>query len=257
MIRYFAQIQYLGTNYSGWQFQPNAITIQQVLEFQLNKLLRKETKIMGCGRTDSGVHASMFYFHFDHEDILENQFLFKLNLMLPVDIVAVEIRNVNDDAHARFDAISRSYKYFIHRHKNPFNQGQSYYYPFLFKNDLAKLNEVAQLLLEYKDFFPFCKSNTDVKTTICDLTESFWDISDDQLVYSISADRFLRGMVRLIVGCCINVALGKITINDVKNAIEKGQRLKKDLSVPAEGLFLTNVSYPTSIYKVGIDPYIY
>lgn len=255
MHRYFVRLQYKGSNYSGWQFQPNAITVQECIETCLNKILGSQIRIVGCGRTDAGVHASDYYFHFDSGAKLPHQFKFKLNMMLPKDISFTEVFEVTDKAHARFDAMSRSYEYRIHKNKTPFNIGLSYYYPHLFSHDLAKLNEMASLFLAYDDFYTFCKANTDVKTTKCQLTRSEWLISDESLTFHITADRFLRGMVRLVVGCCINYALGKISIDEVQKALTKRERLRKDLSVPAEGLYLCDIIYPDAIHREETVPY--
>lgn len=257
MDRYFARLKYRGTRYAGWQSQPNANTVQDEIESKLSILLRKHTKIMGCGRTDAGVHASDFVMHFDARGQLDENLIFKLNMMLPDDIVITKIDKVNDAAHSRFDAISRSYEYHIHRRKDPFNQGHSYYYPHLFTHDLQMLNECSNLLINYADFYTFCKTNTDVKTTLCTLTKSEWVVSESDLTFHITANRFLRGMVRLIVGCCLNVTTGKLSIDDVIAALSKTERLKRDLSVPAEGLFLTDISYPESIYIKESPPYVY
>lgn len=257
MVRYFVALQYNGSQYSGWQLQPNAPTIQQEIEDKISKLLGYHVPIMGCGRTDAGVHALDFFFHMDTENALDEQFIFKMNMMLPKDVALKNAFQVKEKAHARFDAISRSYTYHIHRLKNPFNYGLSYYYPHLFTFDLSVLNDVASLFLNYDDFYPFCKTNTDVKTTKCSLTKSLWEIQEDTLTYQVSANRFLRGMVRLMVGCCINVTMGKLTLEEVDLALKSSHRLQKDLSVPAQGLYLRDIQYPETIHKAGSPPYIY
>jgi tRNA pseudouridine38-40 synthase len=245
--RYFVQIQYKGTNYSGWQNQPNSKTIQQEIESNLSKVLRVPTSIVGCGRTDSGVHASDYFFHFDGvvDDI--DHLVFKLNRMLPKAIAILSMFRVKDRAHSRFDALQRSYQYHIHKVKNPFLNGLSYHKPQVFESNLDLLNETAGTFLLYRDFFTFCKSNTDVKTTFCHVQKSEWEISEGRLVFHVTADRFLRGMVRLMVGCCVNVAAGKLDLFEVKAALEEKRRLAKDLSVPAEGLFLSKIEYPKDI----------
>lgn len=248
MNRYFAQIQYKGTNYAGWQYQPNALTIQEVLEVNLSKVLRKETKIVGCGRTDAGVHASDYYFHFD-AIVDDLDFLtFKLNRMLPKAVAVLKMLQAKNRAHARFDAERRSYEYRINKIKDPFRNGLSYHKPQVFDSDIKLLRKTAATFLNYNDFFTFCKSNTDVKTTLCDVQRCEWEISDENLIFHVTANRFLRGMIRLMVGCCINVANGKIELQEVVNALEEKRRLKKDLSAPAEGLFLSKIEYPASIF---------
>lgn len=247
MQRYFIQLQYNGTNYSGWQSQPNAATVQDEIEKQAAKLLGGLITVTGCGRTDAGVHASDYWMHFDSEKTLNDQFIFKMNMMLPPDISFLMIKQVDTGVHARFDAVSRSYEYKIHRVKNPFNLGLSTYLPQLFRYELEVLNDVASLFLNYTDFNTFCKTRTDVKTTMCLLEESYWEISKDQLVYHVTANRFLRGMVRLMVGACINVAMGKLKMEEVKFALDQKERLKKDLSVAAEGLFLSKITYPEGL----------
>lgn len=248
MKRFFARIQYKGTNYAGWQYQPNALTVQEVLETNLSKVLRVETKIVGCGRTDSGVHASDYVFHFDMQYHDIKALKFKLNRMLPNAIVICDIYEVNPKAHARFDAVSRSYEYHINRIKNPFANGLSYYKPQVFDSEIALLRETASIMPVFEDFFTFCKSNTDVKTTLCDIQRCEWEISDDKMVFYVTANRFLRGMIRLMVGCCINVANGTVELAEVKNALEEKRRLRKDLSAPAHGLFLSKIVYPKAIH---------
>ena len=248
MKRFFVQIQYKGTNYAGWQNQPNALTIQEVLEINLSKVLRVETKIVGCGRTDSGVHASDYVFHFDAEEFELELLKFKLNRMLPNAIAILDIVEVNPKAHARFDAQMRSYEYHINRYKNPFANGLSYYKPHVFESNIDLLSKTADIISTYEDFFTFCKSNTDVKTTLCDIQRCEWKVCDDKMVFYVSADRFLRGMIRLMVGCCINVANGKLELKEVKSALEEKRRLIKDLSAPAHGLYLSKIVYPDSIH---------
>ena len=247
MKRYFIGCSYRGSNYSGWQSQPNAPTIQDAIEERMEKLMGKNIPIIGCGRTDAGVHASDYVFHFDTEDALDDHFIFKMNMMLPKDIALKNLNQVPQEAHARFDAVSRSYEYYIHGRKDPFLTGLSYYYPHLFRQDLQALQEVASIYLKYKDFNTFCKSKTDVKTTLCEISQAEWMINGNKLVFHITANRFLRGMVRLMVGACINVVLGKLSIEEVKAALEEQRRLKKDLSVPAEGLYLSAIKYPQGL----------
>lgn len=243
--RFFANISYNGTNFAGWQKQNNAMTVQQTIEEAFHLATKKEIPIVGCGRTDTGVHASDYYFHFNLE-VEDTSFLKKkLNHILSEAIAINKIIEVPADAHARFDAMKRSYTYHLAFQRDPFLYDFEWYYPYG-KLNLDLLNEAASLLLNYKSFFPFCKSKTQVKTMDCDLMEAYWEANEDEtkLKFHISANRFLRGMVRLIVGMCINVASEKITLNEVREALEKQVRLDKSYSVPATGLFLDKIEYP-------------
>lgn len=247
MKRFFVKIQYKGTDFSGWQSQPNACTIQDEIESQLSKIFQRDVAIVGCGRTDAGVHASDYVFHFDGDVDDPAHLTFKLNRMLPPSIAVLKMVEVNADAHARFSAEKRSYEYHIHKLKSPFLYDLSFHNPSLFNANIDLLKETAGSFLLYNDFNTFCKSNSDVKTTKCKLMRSEWEFRDTKLIYHVTADRFLRGMVRLMVGCCINVAQGKITLVEVRKALEKKERLNHDLSVPAKGLFLSKIEYPSSI----------
>lgn len=245
-MRYFSELAYNGTNYCGWQIQPNGITVQETLEKAFSTILRTSIAITGCGRTDTGVHASQFFIHFDFEETFPKGFLNRINKFLPKDILIKRIFEVASDAHSRYDAYHRSYEYHIYFHKNPFGLETSYHFPFAEKLDINKMQQAADLLLKYEAFFPFCKAHSDAKTMLCDVRRAEWifDQKEKKLVFHISANRFLRGMVRLIVGMCLNVGLGKLAIADVQLALDQQIRLKKDLSVVAKGLFLTEVKYP-------------
>jgi len=247
--RYFAELSYLGTRYSGWQKQPKAVSIQEVIEQKISKILRTEIEVVGCGRTDAGVHAKQYFLHFDYEKELPNGFINRLNKMLPKDIAFKKVAEVEPNAHARFDANHRAYEYHVGFYKNPFTTNTAFHFPFAEKLDLEKLQEAADLLLSYEAFFPFCKSNSDVKTMNCDLKRAEWifDAEKEALVFHIAANRFLRGMVRLIVGMCLNVGLGKISIEQVKSALDTQTRLSNSYSVPPQGLFLTDIRYPFEI----------
>ena len=199
-MRYFVELSYNGTNYCGWQRQPDAPSVQQTIEEEFSKILRQTIAVVGCGRTDTGVHAKQYYLHFDYEDALPENLLFRLNKMLPKDIAIHKIQDVAADLHARFHATHRAYEYHLVFDKSPFEQETAYYHGPAARLDITKLQEAAQLLLDYKEFFPFCKSNTDVKTMLCDIRRADWEIQDKRLIFHIAADRFLRGMVRLIVG---------------------------------------------------------
>ena len=243
-MRFFAELAYNGTNYCGWQRQPKEITVQEVLEFAFSTILRKEVRLTGCGRTDTGVHASQYFAHFDFEKAIPSGFIGRINKFLPKDIVVKKIIEVESNAHARFDATQRSYEYHLSFYKNPFHINTIFHYPFAEQLDLNLMQEAASLLLNYKAFFPFCKSKSDARTMFCDLRRAEWQLKDNGvLVFYISANRFLRGMVRLIVGMCLNVGLGKTSLEEVKTAMEQQVRLKKDFSVSPKGLYLTEVKY--------------
>ena len=245
-MRYFAELAYKGTNYCGWQTQPNSPSVQETIETAFSTILRSTIKIYGCGRTDTGVHATQFFIHFDFDSSFPKGFVSRINKFLPADIAIKRIFDVAQEAHARFDAYHRSYEYHISFQKDPIQIDTIYYYPFAKQLDIAKMQQAASLLLTYKEFFPFCKSNSDANTMKCDLSRAEWvlDESRGRLIFYIAANRFLRGMVRLIVGMCFNIGLGKITLSDVKKAMDQQIRLKKDLSAAAHGLFLTEIKYP-------------
>lgn len=245
-MRYFAHIQYNGAKFCGWQRQPNDQTIQGEIEDILTKVFRSETPIVGCGRTDTGVHASSYYFHFDTIEPLHPDFAKKITGILSDGIVIRSFVPVDDEAHARYDATARSYVYHITKHRDPFRLDTSYHFPFYDQLDIALLQSSAQLLLGYEDFFPFCKTHSDVTNYKCQLRQCEWRVSQsgEELTLYVSSNRFLRGMIRLIVGMCLNVGLGKISIDDVKSAMEDQTRLSKALSVPPNGLFLCDIQYP-------------
>ena len=250
--RYFIKLAYNGEKYHGWQTQPNAPSVQQTINEAISTILQQKINIVGCGRTDTGVHAKEFYAHFDLgisiSDNLEN-ITNRLNHFLPKDISIFKIIPVKPDMHARFDAISRSYKYLISTRKDPFYKDFSYYLhePL----DVAKMNEAAKILFEFKDFTSFSKVHTQVKTNNCRIMEAFWEETGHLLVFNITADRFLRNMVRAIVGTLLDVGRGKITINDFRQIIESKNRSNAGYSVPAKGLFLTHIQYPEGIESLA------
>ena len=247
MSRFFIEISYKGTNFSGWQRQDNAISIQEKIENTLSKLYNKSIYIVGCGRTDAGVHAKQYFFHVDLDEhrFSDIDLNYKLDMMLGKDIAVRNVIQVHNDAHARFDAISRSYQYVISFRKDPFKYGLYYDYDQAEKPDLEQLYIAANLIKEYKAFYPFCKSNSDVENYNCDIRNIKWtQVSKDILVFEISANRFLRGMVRLLVGMCINVATNKLTLEELRSSMDSQQRLTRPWSVPAEGLFLSSITYP-------------
>ncbi len=243
-MRYFAELAYNGARFFGWQRQPSQISVQETIEHALSTILRSEIAIIGCGRTDTGVHAKQYFIHFDFEGEFPRAFLRRLNKFLSADVVIYQIFPVAAEAHARFDARLRAYQYHICFEKDPFAQETIYFFPFSKQLNISKLQEAASLLLQYQDFYPFCKSNTDLRNMKCQLFRSEWEYDgDDRLVFHIAANRFLRGMVRLIVGMCINVGLGKLELPEVQVALEGQTRLRTSLSAPALGLFLTKVEY--------------
>ena len=248
MMRFFITLSYDGTRYHGWQIQPNGDSIQQRLQEALSTLLRQPIEVVGAGRTDTGVHAKMMVAHFtisQFDNLTISQFdniAYKLNRLLPPDIAVQEVRQVAEDMHARFSATSRTYHYFIHTRKDPFLQAYSWQVPY--KLDFEKMNEAAQVLLEYKDFTSFSKVNTDVKTNLCDLKEAYWkEASPGQWRFTITANRFLRNMVRAIVGTLVEVGRGKLTIEDVRRIIEAKDRCLAGESVPGKALFLVDIKY--------------
>jgi tRNA pseudouridine38-40 synthase len=246
--RYFIKLSFKGTNYHGWQIQPNASTIQQVLNEDLSLLLGEKIKVTGCGRTDAGVHARVFYAHFDCSsgEPLEPGFPFRINGKLPGDIAIHQVKPVIHDAHARFDAISRSYEYHISLIKDVFNSECSHY--IYGELDYSSMQQAGEVLKDYTDFTSFSRVDTDTKTNLCRIREARWDIYPDQLVFTIQADRFLRNMVRSIVGTMLDIGFGRIGLNDFRKIIENRNRSDAGTSAPARGLFLTDVQYPPETF---------
>jgi len=242
-MRFFITLSFDGTNYHGWQIQPNSDSVQQRLQEALSTLLRQPIEVVGAGRTDTGVHARMMVAHFDWEELIDGkQLAYKLNKFLPQDIAVQEVRLVDEEKHARFSATSRTYHYFIHMRKDPFQQAYSWQVPF--KLDFEKMNEAAKVLLEYKDFTSFSKVNTDTKTNLCDVKEAFWEeFAPDRWRFTITANRFLRNMVRAIVGTLVEVGRGRLRLEDVRRIIEAKDRCSAGESVPAKGLFLVDIKY--------------
>ena len=249
MSRYFLQLSYDGSDFHGWQIQQNANTVQASLDSALSMYFCKKIRTIGSGRTDTGVHASFFVAHFDCacNNLDENQdiHLYKLNSILPQSIVLKKIKKTSDSAHARFDAISRTYCYYMHHKKNPFLQNYSVY---LVGNiDLELMNEAAKKLFNYTDFTSFSKLHTDVNNNNCKISEAFWSIKGEQFVFQITANRFLRNMVRAIVGTLLDVGRKRINVDDFCKIIEQKDRCYAGKSVAAKGLFLTDVQYPYGI----------
>jgi len=247
--RFFIYLSYNGSAYHGWQMQPNGISVQEVLSKALSTVLRTDTEIIGAGRTDSGVHARLMVAHFDCETEIDTQQLTaKLNSMLPNDIAIYKIRQVNADAHARFDAISRRYEYHIVTSKSVFRNGLTA--RFAENLDVEKMNTAAATLFEFSDFTSFSKLHTDVKTNNCVIKHAKWERKEDELIFTIEADRFLRNMVRAIVGTLLEVGRGRMTTDDFRSIIEAKNRCKAGVSVPACGLFLVDILYPKEIFVI-------
>ena len=238
------ELAYQGTAYAGWQRQPNAVSVEQTIDTALSTILGAPIKLVGCGRTDTGVHASDFVAHFDYPGDLPPRLLARLNRFLPEDIVMYKLSEVTQDLHARFSATARSYRYHISRRKDPFRINTVTWLPAFGSLNQEAMQEVATLIKPYGEFAPFCKSNSDAYTMKCTLTESEWMFGKEEFIYRVSANRFLRGMVRLIVGTCLQVGNGKLTLDRVRQAMDLQERLPRPLSAPAEGLFLTSVVYP-------------
>lgn len=243
MNRYAIQLSYNGAGYFGWQRQPKDISVQEVLEKAFSTILREEIAVTGAGRTDTGVHASFYIAHFDTENEISDpvQFVYKLNRFLPADIAIKKIWKVDNEFHARFSAVSRTYKYYISTVKNPFNTDTSFQYTVPLNVDL--MNEAAKMLFEFTDFTSFSKLHTDVKTNNCKIYLAEWEKLGDQLIFTIKADRFLRNMVRAIVGTLIEVGKGKISIEEFVEIIERKDRGEAGTSVPPQGLFLVDIEY--------------
>ena len=249
MNRYFIYLSYNGKPFSGWQIQPNGITVQQRIEEALSTILRRPMSIVGAGRTDAGVHAQLMVAHFDSEEpISDLPFLAdKLNRLLPKDIAIDRIVPVAPDAHARFDATSRTYKYYLTAKKNPFNYDLVYRY--IGKLDYDLMNEACRVLFEYTDFTSFSKLHTDVKTNNCRIMEAGWKQEGDVWVFTIRADRFLRNMVRAIVGTLLEVGRGKLSLSGFREVIEAKDRGRAGTSAPGHALYLVDVTYPEKIFE--------
>ncbi len=244
MQRYFIELAYNGTAYHGWQVQPNALTVQELLNQALSTILRQPIETTGCGRTDTGVHATEFFAHFDVESMASSPWSMDvrgLNAVLPHDIAVKRVFEVADDAHARFDATLRSYEYHIHFNKDPFKHNLSW--QLRDKPDIRLMNEAAAIIREYTDFSCFSKSNTQVKTNNCKISRAEWIDHGGSIIFHISADRFLRNMVRAIVGTLMQVGRGEMLPDQVRGVIESKNRSNAGTSVPACGLYLTEVKY--------------
>ena len=246
MPRYFLEVAYKGTHYSGFQIQDNATSIQQEVEKALEVFFRLQFSLTGSSRTDTGVHARQNFFHFDYQGDIDKKVLYNLNSILPPDIVIKGFHPVAPDAHCRFDAISREYRYYIYREKNPFLADRAWYYPYTLDQD--KLKEAAALILEYQDFTAFSKRSTQVKTFLCTIEESRWLEEENGLVYRVKANRFLRGMVRGLVGTMLQVGRGKLSLPGLANVLQQKDNTLADFSAPGHGLFLYQVCFPVSVF---------
>ena len=241
-MRYFIEFSYNGKNYFGYQIQPNQISVQEELEKALSTLLREPIKTTGAGRTDTGVHAKKIFAHFDYEKEIDDQLPYRLNSFLPQDISIKRIFKVRDDFHARFDATFRTYEYYISLHKNPFTS--EFAWQIKKPNfNVDKMNEACKILFEYEDFGSFAKVGADNKTNLCKIYIAKWEQNGDELKFTISANRFLRNMVRAIVGTLVEVGSGKIQPEDLRKIIEDQNRSSAGTSAPAHGLYLVDVGY--------------
>lgn len=242
-MRYFISLAYDGTDFHGWQIQPNGISVQEELQKALTTLLRKQTDVVGAGRTDAGVHAREMVAHFDHDTAIDcQQLAYKLNRLVPRTMAIHDVREVGENMHARFSAKKRTYRYFIHTRKDPFLRHYSFLTPY--ELDFELMNTAAALLKDYTDFGAFCKSHSDVKTTLCKVTKAEWiQTSPTQWYFEISADRFLRNMVRAVVGTLIDVGRHRLTIDEFRRVIEGGKRTAAGESMPGNALFLEKVDY--------------
>ncbi len=247
--RYFIELAYKGTRFHGWQIQPNAVSVQECLENALSTITREKISVTGAGRTDTGVHATYFVAHFDslNHHLDHPDFTHKLNSFLDKDLVIFSISKVNVEAHARFDAISRTYHYHLNLRKDPFSLETSWH--FFQQPDLYKMNEASRILFDYTDFTSFSKLHTDVKTNNCKIYFAEWTQVISNIVFMVKADRFLRNMVRALVGTILEVGIGKNDLAGFRSIIEQKDRSAAGLSVPAHGLFLTDVEYPEGIFR--------
>ncbi|PWE00664.1 tRNA pseudouridine(38-40) synthase TruA [Marinilabilia rubra] len=248
MARFFIEMAYNGADFHGWQKQPNATTVQETLEEVLSKVFRESVSVTGAGRTDTGVHASYFVAHFDLEALPfeEKLILHKVNSLLPQGIAVYSVSGVSDDAHARFDAVNRTYEYHIVLQKNPFYSGLTYR-PW-FHPDIDLMNLAAERLKDYSDFTSFARLHGGNKTNLCNIEKAFWENRGDRYVFVVSADRFLRNMVRAIVGTLLEVGRGKVAVDDFSGIIEAKDRSHAGTSAPGQGLFLTDIKYPEKVF---------
>lgn len=242
-MRYFLEIAYKGTNYVGWQIQPNGVSVQQKIDEALQTILRDQINCLGCGRTDAGVHAEQFYLHFESEKTIPDNFILRINTFLPNDIAAKRLVPVHEKAHARFDATMRAYEYRMAFEKSAF-LNELMLYKHIADLDFDMMEKACTILKKYNDFPSFCKSKQGSKTTIVNIKEVYWKEENKIKILYISADRFLRGMVRLIVGAMIQIGKYKMTLEEFEEGIKNKERFKMAMSAPGHGLFLVRVEYP-------------
>lgn len=247
MARYFIEVAYMGTRYSGFQVQDNTITVQSEIDRAAGLLLREKVVTTGSSRTDSGVHARQNFLHFDTEQALHPQFVYKMNAILGSDIVVKGVYPVSDDAHSRFAALGRAYEYTLYTSKDPFLTDRGYFFPY--RMDLELLQAAADVIKEYTDFSTFSKRNTQVRTFNCRIDTSYWKQQEGRVVYNVSANRFLRGMVRGLVGTMLRVGRGKLTLEEFRKVIESKDCTQADFAVPPQGLCLMRVMYPEGIFE--------
>jgi tRNA pseudouridine38-40 synthase len=254
-MRFFLTLSYKGTAYNGWQIQPDAPSVQETLQRALSTILRAETEVVGAGRTDTGVHAADYVAHFDTESEAPlrqaDDFRYHLNALLPGDIAVSGVRRVKDDAHARFSATRREYKYYVVRQKDPFRRDTAICYSG--QLDVGRMNEAAAIVRETEDFTSFCKLHGNNKTNLCRIVSSHWAEEGGALVYTVSADRFLRNMVRALVGTMLDTGRGKLDTAAFRAVIAARRRGAAGTSAPPQGLFLTAVDYPDEVYECGIE----
>ncbi len=248
-MRYFLKLAYRGAGFHGWQYQPNASSVQEEIEKALSTILRVKTPITGAGRTDTGVNARIMYAHFDCDTEIadKKRFLLSMNRLCGPGIALQDLIPVHDDAHTRFDATEREYRYFVTFEKSPFLSASSWHSPTPL--DMDRMNEAAAILIGRQDFTSFSKLHTDVKTNICDLREARWDVWTNDfgvpgIVFTIKADRFLRNMVRAVVGTLVDVGRGKLTANDIRRILDEQDRCSAGTSMPPQALFLWDIKYP-------------
>lgn len=247
-MRYFLEVAYKGTNYSGFQSQKNANTIQDEIQKALLTLLRQQIQLTGSSRTDAGVHALQNYFHFDSDLKISNHELYSLNSILPEDIVAIKIILMEKGAHCRFDAISREYKYYIYQKKNPFLKDTGYYFPYSL--DLEAMNKAALIIKKHSNFTSFSKRNTQVKSFECKILESEWILENDKLFYHIKANRFLRGMIRALTSTMLKIGRSKLTLIEFNGIIESKDCTNASFAAPPHGLHLVSVQFPDEYFPV-------
>lgn len=241
MSRYFLEVCYKGNQYAGFQVQRNAVTVQEAVEKAMAIFFRQDIRLTGSSRTDAGVHALQNFFHFDFEGQVETGCDYNLNALLPPDIAVRSVRKVAGEAHCRFDALSRRYRYTIYQHKHPFLVDRAYYFPF--RLDLALMVEAAGVIKEYSEFGSFAKRNSQVKTFSCTILESEWSERSECIEYTVRANRFLRGMVRGLVGTMLQVGRKKLSVNEFRKVIESGDSSRADFAVPGYGLCLEEVAF--------------